>query len=166
MKIFGIVGSSGSGKTTLLKRLIPELVARGLRLATVKHSHHGASADQPGDIGFEARRAGAVASLMAGPERWIRVDIRSPVEEPGLDELLAKLSQADLVLIEGFKRYPHAKIEVFRPLHGRAPLWPDDPSVVAVASDAAVLPGLDRPLLSLEDVAGMAMFLMTHPGTQ
>lgn len=166
MKIFGIVGSSGSGKTTLLRQLIPELVARGVRVATVKHSHHGAAADGPGDPGFEARKAGAVASMVAGPERWIRVEVRNDGDEPGLDDILAKLSQADLVLIEGFKRYSHAKIEVYRAAHGRAPLWPDDDKVVAVASDQAGLPGLDRPLFSLEDVPGIATFLLTHPETQ
>jgi molybdopterin-guanine dinucleotide biosynthesis protein B len=166
MKVFGIVGSSGSGKTTLLKRLIPELAARGLRVATVKHSHHGAMVDGAGDIGFDVRAAGAVASLVAGPERWVKVETRSEGDEPSLDDVLSKLTYADLVLIEGFKRYPHLKLEVHRPEHGRDPLWPEDASVVAVASDAVSLAGLDRPLLSLEDIQGIATFLTTHPGTR
>jgi molybdopterin-guanine dinucleotide biosynthesis protein B len=165
MKVFGIVGSSGSGKTTLLKRLIPVLVGQGVRLATVKHSHHGAMVDGPGDPGFEARAAGAVASLVGGPERWIKVERRKENDEPTLDEVLSKLSYADFVLIEGFKRYPHPKIEVHRPGHGRDALWPSDASILAVASDVSSLPGLDRPLLPLEDVAAIAKFLITHPGT-
>lgn len=167
MKVFGIVGSSGSGKTTLLKRLIPELAGRGVRLATVKHSHHGAMVDGPGDPGFEARNAGAVASLIASPSRWVKVERRAEDDEPTLEDILARLSPADLVLIEGFKRYPHAKLEVYRPDHGREPIWPQDPSVAAVASDAKDLPDLGgRPLFSLEDVAGIATFLLSHPGTQ
>lgn len=162
MKIFGIVGSSGSGKTTLLKRLIPELTGRGLRLATVKHSHHGAAVDGPGDFGYSAREAGAVASLLAGPERWVKVERRAAEDEPGLDDILAKLSPADLVLIEGFKRYPHPKLEVYRPVHGRDPLWPSDASVAAVASDQEGLEGLDRPRFSLDDVPAIATFLMTY----
>jgi molybdopterin-guanine dinucleotide biosynthesis protein B len=164
MKIFGIVGPSGSGKTTLLKRLIPQLVHQGLRVATVKHSHHGASVDGPGDPGFEARQTGATASLVAGTQRWIRVCRETVGDEPSLDDVLARLSGADLVLIEGFKRYPHAKIEVHRPSHGRAPLWPTDASVVAIASDASSLPGLDRPLLALDDIGAIASFLTSHPG--
>lgn len=162
MRIFGIVGSSGSGKTTLLKRLIPELCGRGLRLATVKHSHHGASVDGVGDFGYSAREAGAVASLVAGPERWVKVERRNPDEEPSLDDILAKLSPADLVLIEGFKRYPHPKLEVYRPVHGRDPLWPSDASVAAVASDERALSVIDRPFFSLDDVPAIATFLMTY----
>ena len=164
MNVFGIVGSSGSGKTTLLKRLIPQLAAQGVRVATVKHSHHGAAVDGPGDLGFEVRAAGAVASLIAGPERWVRVEARQEGDEPSLEDVLSKLTYADLVLIEGFKRYPHLKLEVYRPGHGRDPLWPEDPSIMAVASDATELPGLDRPLLSLEDIQGIATFLITHSG--
>ncbi len=164
MKIFGIVGPSGSGKTTLLKLLIPELARRGLRVATVKHSHHGAQVDGPSDPGFESRQAGAVASLVAGPQRWIKVRRETMGDEPGLNDVLARLTGADLVLIEGFKRYPHPKIEVHRPSYGREPLWPTDASVVAVASDAAALPALDRPLLALDDIGAVADFLMTHAG--
>lgn len=162
MKVCGIVGSSGSGKTTLLRRLIPELVQRGLKIATVKHSHHGALVDAAGGPGFDARAAGAVASLVAGPERWILVQRRSPEDEAGLDDVLARLSYADLALIEGFKRYPHPKLEVFRPRHGREPLWPQDDSILAVVSDQAALVGLDRPLLPLEDAAAVATFLLTR----
>ncbi|TAN52935.1 MAG: molybdopterin-guanine dinucleotide biosynthesis protein B [Rhodospirillales bacterium] len=164
MRIIGIVGPSGSGKTSLLKLLIPELARRGLRVATVKHSHHGAQPDGPGDPGFEARAAGAVASLVAGPERWIKVCQESVGDEPSLNDVLARLTGADLVLIEGFKRYPHPKIEVHRPSHGRDPLWPTDASVVAVASDAPSLSGLDRPLLALGDIGAVADFLLTHCG--
>ena len=166
MKVFGIVGSSGSGKTALLKRLIPELAGRGVRLATVKHSHHGAMVDGPGDPGFEARSAGAVASLIASSSRWVKVERRAEDDEPSLADILARLSSADLVLIEGFKRYPHTKLEVYRPAHGRDPLWPEDPSVAAVASDAAQLVGIDRPLFSLEDIPGIATFLLTHSQTR
>jgi molybdopterin-guanine dinucleotide biosynthesis protein B len=164
MKVFGIVGYSGSGKTTLLRRLIPELVGRGLRIATVKHTHHRVAVDGPGDPGFEARARGATASLVAGPERWFQVTAADPQRAIDLAQVVAPLAPADLVLIEGFKRYPHAKLEVHRAQTGK-PLWCEtDPLVVAVASDHP-LPHLACPVLALDKVAAIADFILAHPGT-
>ncbi|MBI4968346.1 MAG: molybdopterin-guanine dinucleotide biosynthesis protein B [Rhodospirillales bacterium] len=165
MKVFGIVGYSGSGKTTLLRRLIPELVGRGLSIATVKHTHHRVTVDAPGDPGFEARARGAIASLVAGPERWYQVNAVDPERAIDLAQVVAPLAPADLVLIEGFKRYPHAKLEVHRAQTGK-PLWrASDPQVVAVASDHP-LPDLDCPWLALDDVKAIADFILAHPGSR
>lgn len=135
MDALGIVGWSGSGKTTLLVALLPVLRARGLRVSTVKHAHHGFDMDRPGKDSFRHREAGAHEVLVASSARWA---LLHEVEgaEPSLPDLLARLDPVDLVLVEGFKAHPYPKLEVHRPSLGKPALWPGDAAVLAVATDA------------------------------
>lgn len=163
MKLFGVAGWSGSGKTTLLRRLIPELVGRGLSVSTVKHAHHSFDVDLPGKDSYEHRKAGATEVLVGSASRWALMHELRGQREPGLDALVAHLSPVDLVLVEGFKREIHPKLEVYRPRVGKPPLYPDDPHVVAVASDQAI-PGLKLPRLDLDDVPAIADFVIAYCG--
>lgn len=163
MILFGITGWSGSGKTTLLVRLIPALVARGLSVSTIKHAHHGFDVDRPGKDSFEHRRAGATEVLIGSANRWALMHELRGAPEPTLPELAARLSPVDVVLVEGFKRNPHPKIEVWRAATGKPPLFPEDAMIRAVASDGPV-PGCDRPVLALDDVDAIAAFIIRSAG--
>ena len=157
MQILGLAGWSGSGKTTLLTALLPLLTARGLRVSTVKHAHHGFDLDQPGKDSWRHREAGAHEVMIASSRRWALLH-ENEGDEPSLAALLARLSPVDLVLVEGFKSYPHPKLEVHRPALGRPPLWPDRADILAVATDAA-LPGCDRAQLPLGDPVAIAAWM-------
>ena len=163
MRIFGVAGWSGSGKTTLLKRLIPEIVVRGVTVSTVKHAHHAFDIDLPGKDSYEHRAAGATEVMISSARRWAVVHELRDEAELALPEILSRLSPVDLVLVEGFKREGHDKIEVYRADVGKPPLYAEDPHVVAVASNAPV-PGLALPRLDLDDVAGIADFVLEHCG--
>jgi len=159
VRVIGISGWSGSGKTTLIERLLPELASMGLSVSTIKHAHHGFDIDRPGKDSHRHRIAGAREVLVASPDRWALLHEHAGVE-PALAELLARLAPVDLVLVEGFKHDRIAKIEVHRPSLGREPLWPADPDVVAVASDAP-LADCGRCVLPLGDPAAIAAWLGT-----
>ena len=161
MRVIGLAGWSGAGKTTLLRRLIPVLVADGLRVSTIKHAHHAFDVDQPGKDSWEHRQAGAQEVLVASANRWALLHELRGEAEPDLADLLMRLSPVDLVLIEGFKRGGQPKLEVFRTANGKPMLHPDDPSVVAVASDTPV-PGLALPWLQLDDIEGIAEAVQVH----
>jgi molybdopterin-guanine dinucleotide biosynthesis adapter protein len=163
MRLFGLVGYSGSGKTTLMVRLLPELVGRGYRVSTMKHAHHGFDVDQPGKDSYEHRQAGATEVLVASARRWALMHENRDGPEPRPDELLGHMTQVDLLLIEGFKRAPHAKLEVHRPAAGKPLLAREDRSIVAVASDAPV-EGLSIPVLDLNDAAAIASFIIAQCG--
>jgi molybdopterin-guanine dinucleotide biosynthesis protein B len=161
MRIFGIAGWSGSGKTTLLTRLIPLLTSRGFRISTLKHAHHGFDVDQPGKDSYVHRQAGAVEVMVSSANRWALMHEHRGAPEPGLEELLPHMSPVDLVIVEGFKRHRHPKLEVFRPSVGKPLLCREDPTVLAVASDETIA-DLPVPRLELEDVAGIADFVLAH----
>ncbi len=163
MRIFGLAGWSGSGKTTLMTALIPELVSRGTTVSTLKHAHHSFDVDQPGKDSWRHRQAGAREVMVSSQNRWALMHELRGTPEPSLDELVRRMSPVDLLLIEGFKRHPHPKIEVYRPSLGKPPLHPEDPFVVAVASDM-VLSGVALPLLPLSDVRAIAAFILDHDG--
>jgi len=163
MKIFGVSGWSGSGKTTLLKRLIPEIVARGITVSTIKHAHHEFDIDVPGKDSYEHRAAGATEVVVSSLRRWAVVHELRGGDELTLAEILKRLSPVDLVLVEGFKLEAFDKLEVYRAALGKPPLYPEDPHVVAVASDAPV-PGLRLPRLDLGEIAGIADFVLEHCG--
>ena len=163
MRVFGLVGWSGSGKTTLLVRLIPEMTRRGVRVSTVKHAHHAFDVDKPGKDSWEHRQAGATEVMISSAARWALMHEHRGAPEATLEELLERMSPVDLVLIEGFKRHRHEKLEVHRPSVGKPLMTPEDPDIVAVASDAA-LPGLAVPLLDLGDPAGIAEFILAAAG--
>ncbi len=154
MRVIGIVGWSGAGKTTLITRLIPELNRRGLAVSTIKHAHHGFDVDRPGKDSFEHRAAGASEVLVASCVRIALMRELRVAPEPSLRELLAMLAPVDLVLIEGFKRDPIPKLEVFRAANGKPPLYPEDPFVVALASDGEGPAGLAH--APLDDVPAVA----------
>lgn len=153
--VLGIVGWSGSGKTSLLVRLIPLLVQRGLRIATLKHAHHEFDVDTPGKDSYEHRRAGASEVIICSARRWVQMHELGHDAEPSLAELLQRVTPCDLVLIEGFKRERHPKLEVFRVAVGKPPLYPDDVQVLAVATDAP-LHGVHPPTVDLNDTAAVA----------
>lgn len=164
MKIFGLTGWSGSGKTSLLVRLIPALTSRGLRVSTVKHAHKGFDIDHPGKDSHNHRLAGATEVLVSSPLRWALMhELRDGEPELTLDQLLTKVAPVDLLLIEGFKREPHEKIEVWRADVGKSLIAPDDPTIVAVASDGPV-PDCPVPLFDLNDAEAMAAFIVGRCG--
>ena len=164
MKMFGLTGWSGSGKTTLMVRLIPALIRRGLTVSTMKHAHKGFDIDHPGKDSHNHRVAGATEVLVSSPRRWALMhEIRDDEPELTLNELLPKLSPVDLLLIEGFKREPHEKIEVWRPAVGKPMIAPGDPSIVAIASDSPV-PDAPVPVFDLDDEEAIAAFIIARCG--
>jgi molybdopterin-guanine dinucleotide biosynthesis protein B len=161
MRIIGLAGWSGSGKTTLITKLIPCLLARGLRVSTLKHAHHGFDLDKPGKDSFVHRVAGATEVIISSAKRWaILHELR---EEPEWDMavLVAKMSPVDLVLVEGFKRDAFPKLEIHRAENGKPLLYPDDPHIVAVACDSA-LPNAKIPVVDLNDIEKIADLLLKH----
>jgi molybdopterin-guanine dinucleotide biosynthesis protein B len=162
MRIFGLAGWSGSGKTTLLTGIVPELAARGLAVSTIKHAHHEFDIDRPGKDSWRHRAAGAREVMVASSRRWaIMRELRGD-PEPSLDELAARMSPVDLLLVEGWKRHPHPKLEVHRPALGKPLLYPEDPHIVAIASDEPLAAPI--PLLPLGDPAAVAAFIADHLG--
>lgn len=135
-RVLGIAGWSGAGKTTLLTRLLPLLVERGLRVATLKHAHHAFDVDQPGKDSYEHRKAGASEVIISSERRWVHMHELRDEPEASLAFLLGRVTNARLVLVEGFKRENLPKLEIYRPAVGKPPLHPGDPRVVAVATDA------------------------------
>lgn len=164
MKVIGLAGWSGSGKTTLMVQLIEEIAARGVSVSTMKHAHHAVDIDQPGKDSWRHRQAGASEVMLVTGNRWFLMHEKRDDPEPPLEDLIARMEPVDLLIVEGFKRYPLDKVEVHRPSVGKPPIWPKDEHVVAVASDVAELPGLDRPLIDLNDPAAIADFILSHTG--
>src|SRR6202521_908955 len=161
MRIIGLAGWSGAGKTTLLVKVIPVLVARGLRVSTLKHAHHAFDVDQPGKDSYTHRLAGATEVLVGSARRWALVHELREEREPALHQLLGKLAAVDLVVIEGYKREPHPKLEVHRGAIGKPLLHPDDPHIVAIASDQA-LPHAKVPRVRLDDTGAIIDLLLAH----
>jgi molybdopterin-guanine dinucleotide biosynthesis protein B len=162
VRIFGLAGWSGSGKTTLLAALIPELVGRGVTVSTIKHAHHEFDIDQPGKDSWRHRQAGAREVMVASSRRFALMHELRDAPEPSLDELVARMAPVDLLLVEGFKRDPHPKLEVHRPSVGKPFLYPDDPHIVAIASDETLTVPL--PLLPIGEVAAIADFILGRHG--
>ena len=160
-RIIGLAGWSGSGKTTLLTKLIPLLVGRGLKVATLKHAHHAFEVDHPGKDSHEHRKAGASEVIVSSARRWVQIHEVGDQAEPTLAELLGRVSPCDLILVEGFKRESHPKLEIFREAVGRAPLNLNDKRIVAVASDRA-FPDAKVPVVNLDDIAGIAETVLAH----
>ncbi len=159
MRIIGITGWSGAGKTTLILKLIPLLTQRGLKVSTLKHAHHAFDVDHPGKDSFEHRRAGATEVLIASGNRFALMHELRGAPEPPLELLLGKLSAVDLVLVEGYKRAPHPKIEVHRAANGKPLLHTGDGSILAVAADCP-LPQAGRPVFDLDDCEAIAGFAL------
>jgi len=163
MKIFGLAGWSGSGKTTLTARLLPELIGRGLTVSTMKHAHHSFDIDQPGKDSYVHRMAGATEVLVASANRWALMHEHRGSPEPSAAELVGQMTPVDLLLIEGFKREAHAKLEIYRAVNGKPLLHPDDPHIVGIASDVP-LPRSPLPVISIDDIPAIADFIIGHCG--
>ena len=155
MKVIGLAGWSGAGKTTLLARLIPYFNAEGLRVSVIKHAHHDFDVDIPGKDSWMHRQAGASEVAIVSSRRWAIVHELGDEPEPALADVLAKLSPVDLVIVEGFKRHSHPKLEVYRATLGKPLLHPDDDCIVAVATDAP-LPQAQVPVLMLDNFDSVA----------
>ncbi len=162
MKVFGIVGWKNSGKTGLMERLVAEIVARGHSVSTIKHAHHTFDVDQPGKDSYRHRAAGASEVLLASATRIALMQELRAAPEPPLSDLLARLSPVDLVLVEGYKRDAHPKIEAHRSETGQPLIAPEDPTVRAVASNADLR--LDRPVFDLDDTQAIADFVLAQVG--
>lgn len=161
MKVYGVIGWRNAGKTTLLERLVGNVSARGLSVSTVKHAHHDVDVDRPGKDSHRHRLAGARQVIVASPARWALMSELRGEPEPDLPQLLARMDPVDLVLVEGYKRERHPKIEVHRAADARALLAPEDPTIEAVASDAP-LDGLAIPVFHLDDVPAVADFILAR----
>src|SRR4029079_19030890 len=157
MKVIGLAGWSGAGKTTLLTRAIPQLQTQGLRVSVIKHAHHAFDVDVPGKDSWKHREAGAAEGLGPSSQRCALMHALRGAAEPRLPELLAKMSRVDLVVVEGFKREPHRKIEIHRAANGKPLLFPDDPGIVGIATDATVETKL--PTAHLDDIAAVAAMI-------
>ena len=158
MKIYGIVGWKNAGKTGLMERLVTEITGRGHTVSTVKHAHHSFDVDHPGKDSFRHRAAGATEVLLASRNRFALMHELRDADEPSLQELLDRLSLVDLVLIEGYKRDAHPKIEAHRTETGNPLIAPNDPTIRAVASDVEL--DLDRPVFDLNDTMQIADFIL------
>jgi molybdopterin-guanine dinucleotide biosynthesis protein MobB len=163
MRIYGVTGWKNSGKTTLVERLVAEIAGRGLSVSTLKHAHHAFDVDQPGKDSHRHRAAGARQVLVASRARWALMTELRDAPEPTLAELLAQIAPVDLVLVEGYKRDRHPKIEVRRAATAQDLIAGGDPTIEAVASDAP-LPGLAVPVFDLDDVTGVAGFILGRVG--
>jgi len=155
-RVLGLAGWSGAGKTTVLARLIPVLRARGYSVSTLKHAHHSFDIDKPGKDSHRHREAGATEVLVASGSRWALMHELRDEGEPGLGDLLRRFSPVDFILVEGFKRNPHIKIEVHRAANGKPWLYPDDPSIGAVVSDVRPMGPGALPCVDLDDLDGIA----------
>jgi molybdopterin-guanine dinucleotide biosynthesis protein B len=155
VRVIGLAGWSGSGKTTLLVKLLPVLIARGRTVSTLKHAHHAFDVDQPGKDSHNHRLAGAHEVLISSARRWALMHELRDEAEPTLAELVPHLSPVDLVIVEGFKTETHAKLEVHREVVGKPLLYPNDPNIVAIASDQRP-PNARLPFADLNDIEAIA----------
>lgn len=162
MNVFGVTGWKNAGKTGLMERLVAEIIGRGFSVSTLKHAHHTFDVDHPDKDSHRHRIAGASQVLLASTERWALMNEHRGAEEPSLTELLAKLDPVDVVLIEGWKRDSHPKVEAWRAETGNPLIAPSDPTILAVASDTAL--EIDRPVFDLDDTAAVAIFILSHLG--
>ncbi len=161
MRIFGLAGWSGSGKTTLIVQLIPALTRHGITVSTIKHAHHDFDIDHPGKDSHRHRTSGATEVMVTSDQRWALMHELRGAPAQTIGELCRHMSPVDLILVEGFKREPHPKLEIHRPSVGKPLLAPEDKTIVAIASDAA-LTGLSLPVLPLNDIEAIARFIITH----
>jgi molybdopterin-guanine dinucleotide biosynthesis protein B len=161
MRVIGLAGWSGAGKTTVLSRLIPLLSARGLSVSTMKHAHEGFDVDRPGKDSYIHREAGASEVLIASARRFVLMHELRGGAQPSLAELLVRMGSCDLVIIEGFKNAPHAKIEIHRKIAGKPFLFPQDARIVALASDERPA-HCPLPHAALDDTPAILELVLSH----
>jgi molybdopterin-guanine dinucleotide biosynthesis protein B len=162
MKVFGFAGWSGSGKTTLIEALVPRFVGAGLTVSLVKHAHHSFDVDRPGKDSHRHREAGCKEVIVSSEKRWVVMHELRGEPEPGLDEQIKRVSPCDLLLVEGYKRYPMPKLEVYREANGKPLLHPEDSHIVAIAADVALPTKLPR--FALNDHDRIAEFILAYNG--
>lgn len=162
MKVFGFAGYSGSGKTTLIEELIPRFVMDGFRISLIKHAHHDFDIDRPGKDSYRHREAGATEVMLASSKRWVLMHELRDEPEPDLPQQLSRLAPCDLVLVEGFKRQPIPKVEIYRAAIGKPLLHPADEHIVAIATDSPLNTTL--PQFDLNDPDPIAEFILAHLG--
>lgn len=162
MKVFGVAGYKNAGKTGLMERLVTEITGRGFSVSTLKHAHHRFDVDQPGKDSHRHRVAGAQQVLLSSGTRWALMSELRDAPEPPLSDLLAQFSPVDLILIEGYKREPHPKIEAFRAEPDNPLMAPNDPTIRAIASDCMV--DAPCPRFDLDDTFAIADFILTETG--
>lgn len=162
MKIYGVVGWKNTGKTTLLERLVTEITERGFSVSTIKHAHHSFDVDHPGKDSYRHRAAGATEVILTSSARFALMHELRGADEPSLEELIAKLSPVDLVLIEGFKTGTHPKIEAHRAETGQSLIADNDSTIRAVASDSSHT--TDLPTFALDDVSAIADYILSEVG--
>lgn len=160
MKLWGVVGWKNAGKTGLMERLVAEFVSRGLSVSTIKHAHHGFDVDQPGKDSYRHRESGATEVLVASAARYAILHELRNAKEPRLDDLLARLAPVDLVLVEGYKRDPHPKVEAWRAVNANPLIADEDPSVRAIAADGPLNKAL--PVFDLDDTQSIADFIASE----
>lgn len=158
MNVYGVVGFKNAGKTGLMERLVTELTRRGLTVSTVKHAHHTFDVDQPGKDSYRHRKAGATQTLLSSGMRWALMSELRGTDEPPLSELLRQLAPVDVVLVEGYKRDTHPKVEAFRRDANNPLIAETDASVRAIAADCAV--ESDLPVFDLNDTKNIAQFIV------
>ena len=162
MKIFGVTGYKNAGKTGLMERLVTEITGRGFSVSTLKHAHHAFDVDHPGKDSFRHREAGAHQVVLSSGKRWAMMTEWRETSEPSLNELISKMTPVDLILIEGWKRDDHAKIEAHRAETGNPLIAPNDPTIRAIASDTTLK--IDRPVFDLNDTKAIAGFILAEVG--
>lgn len=162
MKVYGVTGWKNAGKTGLMERLVAEISGRGISVSTVKHAHHSFDVDHPGKDSHRHRVAGAREVVLASRNRVALMQELRGEEEPVLSDLLARLSPVDLVLIEGYKRDRHPKIEAHRAVTGNPLIAPEDDTIKAIASDTSL--EIDRPVFDLNDTRSVADFILREVG--
>jgi molybdopterin-guanine dinucleotide biosynthesis protein B len=162
MKIFGIAGYSGAGKTTLIERLIPVFTGAGLKVSLIKHAHHRFDIDHPGKDSYRHRHAGCSEVLVTSKLRWALMHELRNEPEPTLEEMIKFIAPCDLLLIEGYKRDPLDKLEVYRSTLGEALLFPQDPRIIAIAGDQRVASEL--PQFGIDEVPAIAAFIRQQTG--
>ena len=160
MKAFGFAGYSGSGKTTLIEQVIPLLVQRGLRISLVKHAHHAFDVDKPGKDSYRHRQAGATEVMLTSAKRWVLMHEIGDRAEPELPEQLSRMSECDIVLVEGFKKQPIPKLEIHRQSHGAPFLFTEDPNIIGIATDEQIDTRL--PQFALGDYDTIAEFVVAN----
>ncbi len=165
MKVYGVIGWKNAGKTTLVERLVAEIAGRGFSVATVKHTHHGVDVDQKGKDSWRHRQAGAGQVILSSAARWALMTELRGAPEATLAELIALLKPVDLVIVEGYKRDRHPKVEAWRAATGQPLIATGDPTVRLIASNDAP-EGTDRPVIGLDDIPAIADFILGDLGLE
>jgi molybdopterin-guanine dinucleotide biosynthesis protein B len=163
MKAFGIAGRSGSGKTSLIIRLVPWFRAKGLTISTVKQAHEAFDVDRKGKDSYEHREAGAREVMIASARRWALMHEYRDEPEYSMEQLLARMSPVDLVLVEGFRQWPHPRLEVWREEVGKPAFWPEDDRMCALVSDRPV-PACPLPWMDIDDTDSIGGLIRAKVG--